>query len=177
MLQYQKPTFNTTNVYLVYGNLHFQPLGHIVLISFVAIYKVLSQILCKLVLGLRIMAYVFGWKEETYFLLCKKNMQNYTWAENYNREERKAAWSKVDKSGVEWSEVQWNGEDWSGLGWSGCEWDSEWSRASERGREKGREKWWVGWKDWERVEGRGGGREGQNVGEKVERGERKWRGW
>jgi hypothetical protein len=43
MLQYQKPTFNTTNVYLVYGNLHFQPLGHIVLISFVAIYKVLSQ--------------------------------------------------------------------------------------------------------------------------------------
>ena len=46
-------------------------------------------------------------------------MQNYTWAENYNREERKAAWNKVDKSGVEWSEVQWNGEDWSGLGWSG----------------------------------------------------------
>ena len=75
MLQYQKPTFNATNVYLVYGNLHFQPLGHIVLISFVAIYKVLSQILCKLVLGLRIMAYVFGWKQETYFLLHKYSMK------------------------------------------------------------------------------------------------------
>ena len=51
LLQYQKPTFDTTNVCLVYGKLLLQTLGHIVLIFFVATYKVFGQILCIHVLG------------------------------------------------------------------------------------------------------------------------------
>jgi hypothetical protein len=59
LLQYQKPTFDTTNVclvygkgvVLVYGKLFLQTLGHIVLIFFVATYKVFGQILCIHVLG------------------------------------------------------------------------------------------------------------------------------
>jgi hypothetical protein len=84
LLQYQKPTFHTTNSYLFYVNLHLQTLGHPVVIFFMAIYKLFSQILCKVVLGPRSTTTVFASEPGNILLVLQKMYANDTWAEKNN---------------------------------------------------------------------------------------------